>query len=495
VSELSLRRQLARRIAAQQMAWGVGLNLFGAAVVFAYLGLVFPPDPELGRFPVARNLVALALFLPVAMTISTVRVRRASRALRELARSQRAPTDVERRLVLRLPVINAMWTGAFWAVGAVLFALLNLDHSRAFASDVLGTVALVGVAVTTAEFLGNERLLRPVVAIVLGKDPPPEAGALGVAPRIVLTWIAVAAAPLVGIALVPTGRVPDDASDLTAPLAFLAGAALLVGALAFTLAARAVSVPLRRLRRAMDAVTAGRLDVAVEVDDGSEIGRLEAGFNRMVEGLRERERMRDLFGRHVGDDVAQAALDRGVALGGEVREVSALFVDVVGSTALAARERPERVVELLNDFFATVVDVVEAEGGLVNKFEGDAALCVFGAPAGHADHAARALRAARELAARLRAHAGLDAAVGVSSGEAVAGNVGAERRYEYTVIGDPINEAARLTELAKQRPERVLASGRSVRAAGAEEAARWRLDGDAVLRGRAEATELAVPAA
>ena len=137
---------------------------------------------------------------------------------------------------------------------------------------------------------------------------------------------------------------------------------------------------MRELRRAIDAVTQGDLDVSVPVDDGSEVGRLQAGFNGMVAGLREREQLRDLYGRQVGADVAREALERGIALGGETREVSALFVDVVGSTELAHRESPERVVALLNEFFDAVVAAVHDCGGLVNKFEGDAALCVFGAP-------------------------------------------------------------------------------------------------------------------
>ena len=127
------------------------------------------------------------------------------------------------------------------------------------------------------------------------------------------------------------------------------------------------------------------------------------------------------------------------------------------------------------------------------KFEGDAALCIFGAPGEQPDHAARALRAARLLATRLRSQAGVHAAVGLSSGEVVAGNVGTEHRYEYTVIGDPVNEAARLTDLAKQRPERLLASGSTVQIAGEPEASHWRLEDEVVLRGRAEPTRLAVP--
>jgi adenylate cyclase len=171
-----------------------------------------------------------------------------------------------------------------------------------------------------------------------------------------------------------------------------------------------------------------------------------------------------------------------------------LFVDVIGSTALAERESPERVVALLNDFFAAVVGVVDRHGGLVNKFEGDAALCVFGAPVSQDDHAARALATARELRARLDAlDGGFDAAIGVASGTVVAGYVGAETRFEYTVIGDPVNEAARLTEIAKRHDQRLLASGETLDLADRAERGRWELDGDVVLRGRTTPTRLAVP--
>ena len=132
--------------------------------------------------------------------------------------------------------------------------------------------------------------------------------------------------------------------------------------------------------------------------------------------------------------------------------------------------------------------------GLVNKFEGDAALCVFGAPVAQPDHAARALACARELRARIDAlDCGLDAAIGVACGTVVAGYIGAETRFEYTVVGDPVNEAARLTELAKQHAERLLVSGDTVDSAGAEEAARWCRDGEVVLRGRECPTRIATP--
>jgi adenylate cyclase len=120
-------------------------------------------------------------------------------------------------------------------------------------------------------------------------------------------------------------------------------------------------------------------------------------------------------------------------------------------------------------------------------------VCVFGAPVDHAEFAGAALSAARELRDRLASESPVDFAIGVSCGTAVAGHVGAEERYEYTVIGDPVNEAARLRELAKARPERVLASAETVEAAGDAEARNWEIDGEARLRGRREPTRLAVP--
>ncbi|MGH2981236.1 MAG: adenylate/guanylate cyclase domain-containing protein, partial [Solirubrobacterales bacterium] len=205
----------------------------------------------------------------------------------------------------------------------------------------------------------------------------------------------------------------------------------------------------------------------------------------------ERERLRDLFGRHVGHDVASEALEREIELGGEVREVAALFVDLVGSTTIAARRPPAEVVELLNNFFAVVVEATERQGGLVNKFEGDAALCIFGAPTRTDDPAGSALAAAREIRDRAHRLPGVDVGVGVSAGEAVAGNVGAEQRFEYTVIGDPVNEAARLCELAKETPERLLASEAALERAFATEADRWSLGETVTLRGRDEPTRLA----
>jgi adenylate cyclase len=312
-----------------------------------------------------------------------------------------------------------------------------------------------------------------------------------------MAWLLGTGVPLIGLLVL--GAVgafgsPRHPEYVGAAVLFIAVVASATGFLATSLAARAIADPLSAVRGGLDRIARGRLDAQVRVDDGSEVGQLQAGFNRMADGLRERERIRDLFGRQVGEDVARAALSEGVRLGGEERGVAALFIDLVGSTSLALALPPAEVVRLLNRFFHVVCEVVEAHGGLVNKFVGDAALCVFGAPVAREDPAGDALRAARHLAERLaRELPEVDFGLGVSAGVAVAGNVGAERRFEYTVVGDPVNESARLAELAKDRPARVLASSAALeRAAGAETEA-WSVSDSAVLRGRFAPTQLAHP--
>jgi len=183
-----------------------------------------------------------------------------------------------------------------------------------------------------------------------------------------------------------------------------------------------------------------------------------------------------------------------VELGGESREVTVLFVDLVGSTTYATQNSPSDVVDMLNRFFGVVVDEVDRHRGLVNKFIGDAVLAVFGAPVSLDDHPDAGLAAARAMAARLAEEVPeIGAGIGVATGEVVAGNVGHHRRFEYTVVGDAVNTAARLTELAKDVDGRLLATGATVAAAEGDEASYWQESGSTTLRGRSEETTLSTP--
>jgi class 3 adenylate cyclase len=132
---------------------------------------------------------------------------------------------------------------------------------------------------------------------------------------------------------------------------------------------------------------------------------------------------------------------------------------------------------------------VERHSGFINKFEGDAALAIFGAPSPVDDPAGAALAAARDLHAELEILRPLRFSIGVSAGVVFAGNIGAATRYEYTVVGDAVNESARLSEAAKSVRSHVLASGSALEASDSEDE-KWNSIGSLVLRGRTEATKL-----
>jgi adenylate cyclase len=409
----------------------------------------------------------------------------------------RPPDEREHRLALGLALREAKASGIAWLCGVLLFAVLNaLAFSWAFAAVVAATGWLGGETTCAVLYLAADRAVRPITARALAARPIEGARAPGVRERLLGAWALGTGVPLLGVIVVGTvgfTKSGVDAGYVGAAVAFLGVVASAIGLLTTVFAAKGIADPLTAVRRAFERVREGDLDAEVQVDDGSEVGLLQAGFNRMAEGLREREQIRDMFGRQVGEEVALAALRDGTKLGGEEREVGVLFVDLVGSSSMALAMPPTEVVRVLNLFFRAVVETVEVHGGLVNKFEGDGALCVFGAPVPCADPAGDALCTARALAERLtRDVREVDFGIGVSAGVAVAGNVGAEHRFEYTVIGDPVNEAARLAELAKQRPERVLASEGALGRTDSESAA-WSVTDSAVLRGRPGATGIAHP--
>jgi len=358
-------------------------------------------------------------------------------------------------------------------------------------------VLLAGIVTCAVAYLLTEFAMRPISASALAAHPPDRLLVPGVQARTLLAWATGSGIPVVGLLIGAAFALSDRSitkERLSVTILVLGGVTLVVGLLLIILAIRATVDPIRSLRVALSRVEGGDLDVQVPVYDGTEVGLLQASFNRMVDGLRERERIRYLFERHVGEDVARDALTRETELSGEVRHVAVLFVDLVGSTRLASVRSPGEVVDLLNRFFTVVVEVVDDHGGIVNKLVGDAVLAVWGAPGDVEDPAGRALSAARHLARGLE-HTLPDvrAGVGVAAGEVVAGNVGAQHRFEYTVIGDPVNEAARLTELAKSVPGGVLASSAAVAQASAGEARRWQVEGEVNLRGRSTATTVARP--
>ncbi len=481
------------------VGWAAGL--LGAAVVFVAIGFLIPIfyDPT-ERDAIGReNLpLAAATVLAGGAAITWLFGRDLNAALAWI-REGRDPDESEHRLTLRLASRAALMDAVAWGIAGLILGALNVHHSLGFAAVVVSAIWLGGETCSALLYLLYERVLRPVTALALAAREPEHSVAPGIRNRLLFAWSLGTGVPILGVLVVGVVGVtkPDvDAEYVAGASVFLGSVAVAVGLFATLVSARAIADPVISVRKALDRVAEGDFEAQVPINDSSEVGVLQAGFNRMAEGLRERERIRDLFGRQVGKEVARAALRDGTRLGGEEREIGALFVDLTGSTSMALAMPPAEVVRLLNRFFRVVIETTEEGGGLVNKFEGDAALCIFGAPVASSDPAGEALAVARALCERLeREVPEIDFGIGISAGRAVAGNVGAEQRFEYTVIGDPVNEAARLCDLAKERGERVVASGAALERASGDESEVWERTERTVLRGRLDATELASPRA
>lgn len=473
----------------------VAANTLGAIVTFVYAAEVIPRVPGSGGMAAQTrlNLLVFPAYLVVALLIglgwSVFRFRTTVTWLL----ADRYPTPPERRTALRQPRRQLVVHATLWAAGVVLFLVLNASYSWSVARDAALATALGGMATCALGYLLAERLLRPVTTMALALEGPEPPTGPGVMTRIALAWAFGTGVPLLGAALAVWIRGNPDRIARDGPVLFLVGAGLLVGLASMLLLARSIATPIASVRRAVQAVEAGDTDIEVPVFDAGEIGQLQHAVNEMVRALREATRIRDIFGRQVGTDIARDVLSRGIKLGGETRDVAVLFVDLDGSTAFAATHPPAEVVDLLNTFFTVVVDVVADHGGVVNKFDGDGALCIFGAPIDQPQAATAALAAGRALRDRIASldHDHIHVGIGISAGPVVTGNVGAESRFEYTVIGDPVNEASRLTDLAKTRTERLLAAETVLKQADPTETARWRTQESIILTGRTEPTRLA----
>lgn len=227
--------------------------------------------------------------------------------------------------------------------------------------------------------------------------------------------------------------------------------------------------PIKKLGASTRAVGAGEFNYRVKISRNDEFGDLAYAFNRMAEDLELNEKIKGSFGRYVTPEIAEMIVanpDNRWMKGAKV-EASVLFVDIRGFTSMAEEKAPERIVDLLNEYFTRITDIVIKFGGHLNKFMGDEAMAVFGAPAPNSRHGEAAAGAAlevREEIERFNREKGvsdlaIQVGIGVNSGEMVAGNLGSEKRMEYTVIGDNVNVASRLTSLAK--PGEILISRRT----------------------------------
>jgi adenylate cyclase len=231
---------------------------------------------------------------------------------------------------------------------------------------------------------------------------------------------------------------------------------------------RLVAKPVDELRAAFHAVGEGKLDVQIPLRRADEFGALVGDFNQMVSELRDKERLRRIFGLHVGEGIAEQILARDPELGGVEQVITVMFLDIRGFTTRAAQSTPKITVNLLNRFLQVMVDVVENEhDGIVNQFLGDGFMAIFGVGSITIGHADDALSAGRSMLHRLKSLnaeliaenvAPLEIGIAINTGMAIVGSVGSAQRMEFTAIGNIVNVASRLEGLNKGLGTRLLLS-------------------------------------
>ncbi|WP_278314201.1 adenylate/guanylate cyclase domain-containing protein [Lolliginicoccus levis] len=472
-------------------------NGVGVGSVIAFLALVVPGPMVLDARFAQLNFIAVPFYLIVAFLLGgLLATQRATRELRWAIDGQ-VPDEAQQRSALAMPWRLTLVQAALWALGTVLFALGYGSIDREVGIRVGLFAAVTTVVVSVMAYLLSEFALRPTVAKALAANPAARKRLGTISARILIGWLVGTAVPVMALLVLASEALLDDELDRdTLAFAILAiGAIVLVfGALLAVLASSSLVASVQVVREGMARIESGDLDAQVPVFDGTELGDLQAGFNSMSRGLRERTRLRDLFDRHLGQQLARHVLESPGKQHQTHHAVAALCIDLAGPTSVVEHRPAEEVVTLLDEIFAIVVEEAGQGGGFVNKFAGDSALVIFGAPEPLDDPAACALATARQLTSRL-GHLSPRAGIGISHGHVIAAIIGSSDRSKYTVVGDPVNEAVLLAEHARSLPEGLVASGSAIAAASSAESNHWKVIDRPTLPGRSSPTYLAVPTA
>ena len=429
-----------------------------------------------------RDLMLLDGYLVAATLVEgTVVIAYLLPLVRYFAGDLRGASPVVRRRAINAPAAIGLIGFAPWLASAFFFPAVTLVHFGRWSGELMSQQVLSPLvngflAATTSYLLVDlvfQRMVKPRVfpdgdlMQVDGSIAP------GVRLRLLVFLLAVAFAPLftmLGLvraasvrfaAGIPAAEVVPHLTSGSLVTFFLYGT---LGVCLTLVVARIITRPLAEMAAGLRRVEAGDLAVDVRVASDDELGVLETGVNSLVATLRDREHILRTFGHVVEPSVRDHLLSGDLRPGGELRDVSVLFCDLRGYTAIAERTPPAEMVATLNEFFTVMTVWVRECGGFVDKFVGDAMLVVFGlfdrdGESTRRRSAGDGLRCAIGMRGKLRTlnveraaggRAPLEIAMGLDAGEVLAGTLGAEDRHEYTVIGDAVNVAERLQELCRE---------------------------------------------
>jgi len=389
------------------------------------------------------------------------------------------PEDVRRaaqRRLVNLPIIQLYVNALLWLPGGFFFPIMiyllggDARFSPMIPVQFLASFSVSAVVTTFQAFVFLERYLMVYLYPRIFTDirPVEVEGAIQMPfqLRLWFLWGAVALGPIIVLTLIAANLLwpPDDPEQLAK---FLAGLiplsvgvvvfGIVTGGMIFWMVGRDVASWLEKHIIATREISLENFDVRIAGLRSDEWGRLTDSFNKMAEDLGHGKHVRETFGLFVGPDRRDEILRNYSELGGKVQDITVMFADIRGFTSRSAGKSPEHVVSLLNRFLSLSVQAVDGKGGWVDKFLGDGFMALFGAPP-RPDHADLAVAAARDLLERLE-HLNRDLekngqpplriGVGIHTGPALVGCIGAPKRMEFTAIGETVNLTQRLEELTK----------------------------------------------
>lgn len=280
---------------------------------------------------------------------------------------------------------------------------------------------------------------------------------------------------------------------------FVAGSAISMAIFFIFLFSMTLTSPIEKLADMIKLVSKGNFDVKARahVKSHDEVGDLAKAFDGMTEGLKERDKVKSLFSKFHGSSVAEDLINKDIGVGGQSKEVVVFFSDIRGFTAFSEKRSPEEVVEMLNEYFGVMVKIINAHGGVVDKFIGDAIMAVWGAPQSSDRDAHKAVRACLEMRKALsnlnevrisRGQPPINIGMGLHAGTAISGTIGSDERMEYTVIGNTVNTASRIEASTKAFGADLLISDTVIEKIG--EDFKTELAGAAEVKGRSEALKM-----
>ncbi len=466
-------------------------NLGGAVLTFLYFHDV---DSTAVRGGVATTGAEIAYFVFAFGLLSAIGRHLVKRWLAPLTQAGAVlppgpAGDTARRRALLLPTFVALASGGGWVAAAFIWGVFwplltgDFDLGRAL-RQMFGITFIAGPFVTATLFFGSERLMRHELPRLFpsGELSAVQVPRLRVRTRMLAAFLLLGLLPLAVLSVAALTRAEalrtaDAATaaaiiyNLKLVVVVLALGGLVVSVVLALLVAASVAQPLRDVQAAMAQVRRGGLDVRCAVVSNDEIGAVAEGFNSMVQGLREREAIRETFGKYVSPEVRDEILTGRAATAGVLREVTILFADLRDFTPWVESRPAAEVVADLNTYFGEMDAAIRAHGGLVLQFIGDEIEAVFGAPQPNPQHADAAVAAARAMCARLgvwnaaQRSAGkreLRHGIGIHTGTVIAGNIGSGERLSYALVGDAVNVASRIQSLNKVVGTEVLVSAVTV---------------------------------